>query len=171
LHGPHSREYYRDFQRTERLAGLPALYRVEDDNIYGLPPQPLAHLLKPEEVAGADLPRYVAAIGDPSRPPLRALWSGASRLALDGPVWPGELISVQVNADLGWRALQDGRAIAITRDGLGFMILHPAPAAAVHIELRYGGTAEQRIMAAVSAAAWAGALWPLFRARKRQSRA
>src|SRR5262249_54102647 len=101
VHGPKSREYYRDFQRPERAAAvLPAVYHIEDDTIYALPP--------------------------PARVP--------------------------VNFDPGWRATQNGLPVPIVADRLGFIA---APQGA---ELRYAGTAEQRIMAAISAVAWIAAL-------------
>jgi len=169
--GPRSREYYRDFLRPERVADLPVVYRTEDDVIHALHARPMAHLMSPNELPDSDvrahpqaLARYVAAIEDPSRPALQARWAGASVLEVAGPVRPGDLVAVQVNADPGWRATQDGREIAIAEDRLGFMVLDPAPAAATHIELRYRGTAEQRIMAAVSGAAWVLALAGLVRA-------
>jgi hypothetical protein len=171
VHGPKSREYYRDFVRPERVAGsLPVAYRTEDDTIYRLPSRPLAHLVRPEELPDSDvrdypesLLRYVAAMEDAERPALRAQWTDTSTFVIAGPAPRGELISVQINADPGWRATQDGQAIAIAQDRLGFITLDPSPAAATRIELRYSGTAEQRIMAGVSALAWAAALFTLFR--------
>jgi uncharacterized membrane protein YfhO len=73
---------------------------------------------------------------------------------------------VRVNADPGWQALQDGRAIGIETDNLGFMVLRPAAAAATHIELHYRATAEPRLMAVLSALAWLAALAALFLWRK-----
>ncbi len=137
LHGPKSREYYRDFLRPERLANLPVVYRTEDDTIYALPARPLAHLVNPDELPDADvlehpqaMARYVAAIEDPARPALQVRWAGAGVLEVSGPVPAGQVVAVQVNADPGWRATQDGREIAIAQDRLGFMVLDPAPAAA-----------------------------------------
>ena len=171
VHGPKSREYYRDFVRPERVASLPVAYRVEDDTVYALPPRPLAHLVQPADLptpGAADHPdrlaAYVAAIEDPARPPLRMDWSGPGAFAVTGPIAPGDLVSVQVNATPGWQAVQDGRGIPIAADSLGFMVLHPAPAPAARIDLRYRGTAEQRIMAAVSLLAWLAAIAMLWRA-------
>jgi hypothetical protein len=161
LHGPKSREYYRDFLRPERLADLPVVYRTEDDTIFALPARPLAHLVNPDELPDADvlahpraMARFVAAIQDPARPALQVRWARTGVLEVSGPVPAGQVVAVQVNADPGWRATQDGRAIAIAQDRLGFMVLDAAPAARAQIELRYRGTAEQRIMAVVCAAAW-----------------
>ena len=53
VHGPKSREYYRDFIRPDRVASaLPVAFHTEDDTIYRLPSRPLAHLLKAGRVAG-----------------------------------------------------------------------------------------------------------------------
>jgi hypothetical protein len=171
IHGPKSREYYRDFMRPERVAGhLPVAFHMEDDTVYALAARPLAHLLRSGELPGEDarehaeaLVPYVAAIDDPSRPALVTRWTDTSSLTVAGPVPPDTVIEVQVNADPGWRATEAGREIAMTQDQLGFIVLHPAPAAAAHIELRYRGTAEQRIMAAVCILAWAAPLLALFR--------
>ena len=166
VHGGKSREYYRDFVQPERMAdGLEPVYHTEDDTIYALPPRPLAHLMRPDEIPQLDvrqhseaLTRYVAAIEDPARPALRTRWIDTSTLAMTGPAPPGELVAVQVNADPGWRATQDGHGIPITQDKLGFVVLHPTPAATMRIELRFQGTLEQRIMAALSALAWIACL-------------
>jgi hypothetical protein len=53
--------------------------------------------------------------------------------------------------------------VGIEKDGIGFMAVDAAPAAQTAIELHYGGTTEQRVTAAVSAAAWLLALAALFR--------
>jgi uncharacterized membrane protein YfhO len=76
-----------------------------------------------------------------------------------------------MNADPGWHAAQDGRAIPIDADNLGFMVLRPATSAATRIELQYRVGAEPWIMAAISALAWMGALAALFLWRKRSDSA
>jgi hypothetical protein len=165
LHGSKSREYYRDFPKPERVSyTLPIAYHVEDDTIYKLPARPLAHLVHADELPGDDLTRYVAAIEDGSRPELSIRWPDASTVDLAGPVREGDVVSVQVNADPGWRAFQDGHPIPITQDGIGFLVLHPSAAPATQMELHYRGTTEQRVMAAISLLAWCGAGVMLFRA-------
>jgi len=175
IHGPHSREYYRDFVRPERISStLPAVYHEEDDTIYALPPHPLAFLVSQTELPGPApgtnsqaLESYVAAMEDRVRPALRAVWRDNNTLAIDGAVDNGRLIAVGMNADPGWRAAQDGREIPIGADTLGFVVLHAASSAAAHIEMRYRVGAEPRIMAAVSALAWMGAIAGLCLWRKR----
>jgi hypothetical protein len=105
------------------------------------------------------LTRYVAAIEDAARPALRARWMDTSTLLVTGAAPPGHLVAVQVNADPGWRATQDGHEVPITQDKLGFVVLHPTPAATTQIELRFQGTLEQRIMAALCALAWIASLF------------
>jgi hypothetical protein len=171
IHGSKSREFYRDFRRPERItANLPPVFHIEDDTVYALPFQSLAHLMRQDELPDADvvvhpqaLSRYVAAISDVSRPSLAAQWMGADTLDITGPVPQGNVVAVQVSNDDGWRAMQNGHALDIEEDRLGFIVLHPSAAANTHIELHYRGTLEQKAMAAVSLLAWLGALIALFR--------
>jgi hypothetical protein len=173
VHGPNSREYYRDFVRPERLgAGMQAVYRTEDDTIYQIPVRGLANLVRRGELADTHakehhdmLERYAAAIGDTSRPALRARWMDMSTLAIAGPTPEGQLVSVQVNADSGWHATQDGKGIPIGQDRLGFIVLEPAPAAATRIELRHTATLEQQLMATLCALAWLASLVAFWRTR------
>jgi hypothetical protein len=165
IHGPKSKEYYRDFQRLERVsANLPAVYHIEDDTIYALPARPLAHFVTEQELSS--LPAYVAAIEDPARPALQTAWRDAGALDITGPSVAGQVVSVQVNADPGWRATQDGRDLAMESDRLGFIVLKPAPAAATHLELHYHGTLEQRLMAVLCALTWVCALGALVRKKR-----
>ncbi len=175
IHGPKSREYYRDFLRTERITSrLPPVFHVEDDTIYSLPVRSLAHLMKPEELPDADVllrpesvSRYVAAIEDTLRPVLTVRWRGSSALTVAGPMPAGNVVALQVNADAGWRAMQDGRAIPMETDRLGFIVLHPSASNATQIELRHQGTLEQKVMAGVSLLAWLAAFGALFQVRRK----
>lgn len=177
VHGPQSQEYYRDYLHPERFAIMPAVYREGDDTIYALPARPLAHLVSPGELPASGAPAhpavlepYAAALEDASRPVLRTRWLDTDTLAVDGATPPGRLVQVQVNADPGWRATQDGREIPLEPDNLGFIVLYPSPAPATHIELRYRATAEQRAMAVLSALVWFAALAALFRTARRGRR-
>jgi hypothetical protein len=162
VHGRTSKEYYRDYADPERLAAaLTPVFRVEDDAIYRFRPLPLAHAITEADLPGDDagahperLERYVAAMSDS----LHTRWLDTTRLAIDGPIPAGRVVAVQVNADPGWEASQDGRPLPIATDRLGFVTLHPTPAAAAHIELHYRGTAEQRVMAGISVLAWLSVL-------------
>jgi hypothetical protein len=171
VHGVKSREYYHDFFRTERIsANLRPVFHLEDDTIYTLPVRSLAHVMKAEELPNADvalhpeaLSRYVAAIEDASRSALQLQWTDASAVTISGAVPEGELVALQVSADPGWRAMQDGRQIPIETDRLGFIVLRPTASPTARIELRYHGTAEQRVMAGISMLAWVAAFAALAR--------
>jgi len=179
IHGPKSREYYRDFLHADRITALlPVVYHEEDDTIYALPPRPLAHLVSREELPGREpaahpqgLEPYVAAWEDPARPVLRTTWRDTNTLRIEGAVPAGRLVAVSMNADAGWHAVEDGREIPVESDNLGFMVLRPAASAAAVIEMQYRATAEPRIMAVVSAISWIGALAGLFLWRKRSDSA
>jgi hypothetical protein len=167
VHGKESREYYRDFLRPERLAA-PPVYRIEDDAVYALPRRPIAHVMREGEIVREEakehpelLEPYTAGRDDPSRLPLTVRWPDTSAIVVTGAP-AGSLVSLQVNADPGWRA----QGASIDRDALGFIVLR---AAGGPIELRYRGTAEQRIFAAVSAFAWLGAAVMVWRDRRRRS--
>jgi len=179
IHGPQSREYYRDFVRPERIvASLPAVYHEEDDTVYALPAHPLAYLVSEAELPGPDpaknpqvLEPYIAAMEDPIRPVLRTAWRDNNTFEIEGAVDAGRRIALSMNADPGWHALQEDRPIPIETDTLGFMVLRPAASAATRIELRYRVGAEPRIMAAIGALAWIGAVGALFVWRKRSDSA
>jgi hypothetical protein len=134
VHGPKSREYYRDFKRPDRLSSrVQPVYHIEDDTIYQLPTAPLAY---------------------DGRGALQVHWQDTSTLVITGAAPPSALVHVRVNADPGWRATQEGRPITIAQDALGFIQLSTEKTAETHIELRYRGTLEQRVMAGVSGLAW-----------------
>jgi len=173
VHGPKSKEYYRDFQHPERLASLPVAYHIEDDTIYALPPRPLAHLVLPAEMPDGEvrghpdrLAPYVAAIEDPARPALSMRWLDAGLVQIAGPAAPaGSVLSVQINADPGWHATQAGRELPIHSDALGFVAITP-PAGPAQIELRYEGTLEQRLMAILCVLSWLAALCLLWLSKR-----
>jgi hypothetical protein len=163
VHGPKSKEYYRDFRRPDRLNSLPVVYRNDDDVVYELPGRPLAHVLNRGESADRDvlehpgsLARYVAAIDDPARPTLAVQWLDVDRLTISGHLKAGDLVSVQINAAEGWKARQDGREVSLGIDGLGFLVVNVASGSP--IQLTFEGTTEQRLMAALSALAWVTAI-------------
>lgn len=171
VHGPKSKEHYRDFRNPAKFEGLlESVYHDADDAIYRLPCSSLAHLVRPEELPQPppldgslpELGAYVAAIGDPARPQLKTTWRDTSRLEIQGPVPANMLLSLQVSYDPGWTASQGGRPLPVEKDRLGFIVLRPDPTTPTRIEMNYRGTGEQRLMAVLSLAAWLGALAALL---------
>jgi hypothetical protein len=160
VHGPKSKEHYRDVRNPRKFEGLlESVYREGDDVIYRVPFRSLAHLVRAAELpagppVGSDrqlLRPYVAALEDASRPKLLARWHGPNRLEIEGPVPEGMRVSVQVSYHPGWVASQDERPLEIEQDGAGFMVLRARPAGFSRIELSYRGAFEQRAAAFVSA--------------------
>jgi hypothetical protein len=176
VHGPKSREHYRDFKSPHKFDGvLEEVWSEEDDAIYRVPFSSLAHLVDARELSLGQpygvlspLDPYPAAIADPTRPKLTAAWSGASDLWVEGPIPEGRLASIQVNHDPGWRAEQDGQPIPVERDLLGYLLLRPNASPMAHIHLKYRGRPEQYIMTVLSAIVWIGSLIAASRQPKRQ---
>jgi len=159
IHGPGSRESYRDYKNPSMFEGvLEKVYHEQGDAIYRVPFRGFAHLIRPEEVPQwwqpAALPAYVAGIDDPRRPQLETRWTGTGSLEIRGPVPAGYNVALQVTYDPGWTALQDGAAVPIEKDGLGFIQIRARPSAAAQIVLRYRGTHEQKLAGGVSLLAW-----------------
>jgi len=171
VHGPKSREHYRDYKNPRKFDGLlEVVWREEDDAIYRVPFSSLAYAVRPNElstwrpmslVQPAD--PYSQAIADASRPKLTVTWRGSSRLDVQGPVAEGQVVSVQVNHDPDWRAEQDGRLIRIERDNLGYLVLHATASPMAQIHLTYRGSLEQRVMAVLSGIVWLGAIVAVVR--------
>jgi hypothetical protein len=171
VHGPQSDEYYRDVLNAAKFDGL--LDRVHsdgDNHLYRVPFHSYAHLVRPNELPIHHhpywLPPYAAAIDGLDRPRLASTWNGPNELRIDGPVPEGMSVVVLVNHDPGWRAEQDGRPVPIEATKLGVMLVRARSSAQSSITLRYQGTLEPRVMAAVSGLAWVVAIGALFRRRR-----
>jgi hypothetical protein len=147
IHGPGSTEGYRDYRFPCKFDSvLEKVYSQGDNHIYRVPFRGLATLTP-----------------DFGAQPLESKWKGTSDLEIDGGVPAGASISVRVNYDAGWRALQDGKPIGVDEDQAGFIKLAAAPAMQSRIQLHYGGTFEQKAMAAISGLSWILALgWSLY---------
>ncbi|MGH9657445.1 MAG: hypothetical protein ACRD96_02815, partial [Bryobacteraceae bacterium] len=171
VHGPKSREHYRDFWNPKKFEGyLEVVHREEDDTIYRVPFTSYAHLARSEELPdwprGSILPVLepdAAASEDPARPKLRAEWRGPNSMVIEGPMRENMYVSVHVSDHSGWVALQDGIPIVHEPDWMGLMVLTPRPSAHSRIELRFDGTPEQRAFAALSVLVWLAAAIYLIR--------
>jgi len=176
VHGPNSREYYRDFYRTQRISStLPAVFHIEDDIIYHLPVRSLAHLLRSEELPAADpvvhpdsLQPYVAAIEDASRPLLTVEWHDTTHVSVSGPVPLAHTVELQVSDHPGWQARQNGHPLHVEQDKLGFIVVRPVPGESTRIDFEYRGTREQRVMALVSLVSWIAAFGALAAVKYRR---
>ncbi len=160
--GPRSEEYYKPFADPKKFDGiLPVLWREGDDTIYAVPARSdsLAHALKPDDLVRhppvngldtAELERYVAALKSPAYAELRWRWTSRHSAVIDGPIRPGEVISVQETYHPGWMASANGQAQRVAPDGLGLLTIEPTCQGPCSITLSFDGGAEWRVTSGLS---------------------
>jgi len=162
IHGAKSAEYYHDFRDPDRIRPLlQAVHAEGDDLIYRLPFRSLAHAVREDEIvheyfggAPRTLDRFAAAVVDPHRPLLNVTYHSSEQISIDGEIRADQPIAFLMSHHPGWMAAQDGLAIPIGKDALGFMILRPSVDQRP-IQLEFVPTLEQRIMAGFSGVTWA----------------
>jgi hypothetical protein len=155
--GPGSSEYFLAYSNPRKFDGLlPVLWRDGADIIYGVPQRSdsLAHVIRPAQVIsrkpahGLDvdpLRTYVAALNDPALPLATLQWTGAAAGEIVAEISPGDVISVQVSFDKGWRARVNGVEQRIAEDGLGMMVIYPRCSGSCIVDLSYEDDTEMRI--------------------------
>ncbi|MGD0497369.1 MAG: Holliday junction branch migration protein RuvA [Bryobacteraceae bacterium] len=154
--GPQSPEYWKPFANPRKFEGvLTVLWREDDTAIYRVPQASasLAHVMRLDQVSprqssnGVDadkVGRYVAALDNPDA--LASFtWRGPNVADIQADLPPGDVVSVQVTFDPGWRAFVNGSPRAVQRDGLGLMFIDPACSGACDIRLVYDGGWEARL--------------------------
>jgi hypothetical protein len=170
VNGPHSHEVYKDFVAPKKFDGiLEELWRSDDDVIYRVPGDSLAHvmprdaLVKKPPINGLDtveLQRFVDALGRSAR----FEWHGTHVATIDAALSAGDVVSVQENYHPGWHA-DKGR---IFRDGLGLMAIEPQCSGDCRITLTYDGGAEMLIATWTSRIALVGGLVWIWISRRRR---
>ena len=148
---------------------LPVLHRELGDTIYAVPQRSpsLAHVvLLGETIPATATPNqvydYSLVIEDPARPSADFQWIGTGAARVRAELTRSDLVSVQVPWFSGWEAWVGNRRIAISADGLGFQVLHPACEGRCEIALRWTGRPDRIPSAIVSLAALgllAGLVW------------
>ncbi|HUA62731.1 MAG TPA: hypothetical protein VML19_28500, partial [Verrucomicrobiae bacterium] len=101
---------------------------------------------------------YVDALEDVRLPEATLTWENPERGRIVAEVGEGQVIAVQMNYDVGWRAKRDGRDLAVRKDGLGMMVIEPGGRGHAEIELAFDGGAKRGVCSAISAAMAAGLL-------------
>jgi len=154
--GPESPEYWHPVANPRKFDGvLPVLHRERDTTIYLVSDRPfsLAHVLRPDDlvhhrpVHGLDMreiPRYVAALDDPSAPPANLNWEGNNRAVIQARLGPGDVISAQITYDPGWHARVNGSAREIRPDGIGLVAVDAGCTGECRVVLEYDGGLERR---------------------------
>ncbi len=155
--GPGSSEYFLAYSNPKKFDGiLPVLWRDGADVIYGVPQRSdsLAHVIEPSQMIsrkplhGLDvdpLRPYVAALNDAALPLATLQWTGPGAGRITAEIPPGDLISVQVSFDTGWRARVNGVVQRIAEDSLGMMVIYPQCSGNCTVDLRYESDAEMGI--------------------------
>jgi hypothetical protein len=178
VHGQRSREHWKDYAAGQLPFSqlFEQVWREEDDTIYRVPFPGYSHLIRDSERVlypptnrGLEyLGPFIAALHDTARPRLQEHWNGPGSLSLAGTIPADMLVSVMISYDPGWYATQGGKQIPIEKDGAGYMILRAEPAAHSEINLRYGGSSQQKVFTAASGIGWLVALIALRRSLRRK---
>ena len=179
VNGPQSTDEYKDIHEPARFDSiLPILHREMGDTIYAIPQRSssLAHIVRAGDVVPAaespnadSVVRYAEALQDPSLPAANLTWLRGDTARISTTLTPGNLVSVQVAWFRGWKAYVDGKQIPITRDGLGFQLLHPDRSGPCEIILRWTGRPDRIPSVILSAGAWICLALAISRMRLRRA--
>lgn len=162
MSGEHSPEFWKPFQGKSQFEGLlPVIWNQRDTRIYTLPrrnrslasviPEDAIVRTAPRDLSdAAEIRRYVAALDDPALPPAELRWRDVNHAVIRATVAPTNLLSVQVTYSAGWKAVAGGRALPVSSDGLGQMILQPQCPAGCEIEMVYDGGWEGKLCRVLS---------------------
>ncbi len=151
--GPGSTEVYKDFHYPREFEGvLQPLWREGGDVLYSVgAAASLAHVVSGGDlvtrtpVNGIDvapLRPYVAALENSQYPAASFNWSSLHSARIDTNLPANSVVSIQVSWSAGWHARMNGRALAVHKDGLGFIYLVPNAAGPTVITIDYDGGLE-----------------------------
>lgn len=133
---------------------LPLLWRDGGDSIYQVPLRSasLAHVVPSSAIVarrpmnGLDVDqvrRYVAALEDPAVSLAALSWKNPERGQIRASVAPGNVISLQITYDPGWRAAVGGRGVPIRADQLGLIVIEPRCSGECLVDLEFTGGTER----------------------------
>jgi len=140
VHDKNSPEVYHDWEKPHKFDGT--LEKIYDDNlgdrIYRVPRRDaslarvvdagIIRAMRPvQEFDVASLLRYVDAVEHGPDATLEFHWIDTDSLRVKTQLQPGELLLVQETHDPSWRAYDNGRAVPIAKDAMGFLLLDPGP--------------------------------------------
>lgn len=181
--GPRSSEYFKPFRHPEKFVGvLPQVWRNDDDAIFEIPSRSpsLAHVLersqlvwrKPENgLDVAPLIPYVSALENPGMPIAEFRWKSQHEARIDAELRRGQVVSVQVSYDRGWRALVNGAPRPVMPDALGLTVIEPDCNGECKIDLTYdGGVQAKAVHYAAGLGGFACVAWTLAEFRKSRLR-
>ena len=185
--GPDSRDYFHPILNPRKFDGLlPLIWREGGDSIYQVPlaSPSLAHviptsaLVSRQPIDGSDvqpLRPYIAALEDPALPRATIRWDNPERAKIVARMNSGQVLSIQIGYDPGWRASVRGLPVTLLRDSLGLMIIDPHCQGDCTVDFEFSGGAERTacaILGWITGAALVGMLfWPVKRVRSSPLRA
>jgi hypothetical protein len=180
--GKNSPETWHPFQRPEKFDGLlEPIWNRFDTTIYKVPLRSLslAHVVRLDSIVRISpkrgdetegIARFVNDLEDPTLPLATWKWKSNNWAETTAEIRPGQVLSVQVSYDPGWKARINGGNVPVHRDGLGLMWIEPPSLGNIAAELHYEGGRE---MAACRAASIFGccllvvySLWGLSMSRR-----
>lgn len=154
---PVSNEIFHDFinpGKFSQVDDMQELVNLNGDIIYKVPlNQPsLTQVVSKEDFTRLEVPknavdiekieRYVNYIDGLKTRKAEFSWLGFGRARIKGEVEENEGIAIQVAYNPGWKALVDGKRIAVKEDVLGFIFLEPEKTGEIMIELSYHRTGD-----------------------------
>jgi hypothetical protein len=160
--GPGSKDHYHPIRHPRKFDGLlPLIWREGDDSIYQVPLRSasLAHVIPAAAAVtrrplhGLDIEparRYVAALEDPQFPAADLAWENPGRGRISTRIDPGQVVSVQITYDPGWRARTRGQNLRVYPDQLGMIVIEPHCSGECAIDLEFAGGLERTICVVVS---------------------
>jgi hypothetical protein len=165
-----SREVYHPYSHPEKFHSWPVLWREGGEVIYSVPRlrPSLAHVIRRGSAVTARPPgysseparKYLDDLEDATLPAASFGWVADGRAVVETNMNSGQLLSVQVTYDEGWRARANGAARPVRPDGLGEMIVDTGCSGACRVDLEYVGAPDLRVARVVSPLALAsGLVW------------
>jgi hypothetical protein len=174
--GPASYDHYHATRNPKKFDGLlPLVWRSGDDYIYQVPLRStsLAHVIPASAIVarrpihGLDISPvrpYVAALDDPTLPLAKLAWQNPDQARISASLSPGQVISVQVTYDPGWRATVSGKPVPVHSDQLGMIVIEANCSGPCEIDLEFTGGPERTaclVISLLTAIALAAMLlWP-----------
>ncbi len=160
--GRDSPEFWGPHLRGHKFDGVfPVVWDERDTRIYAAPrpARTLAHVIPQLAVVSrppagladtAQIVTYIAAVERAAAASATFVWLQDSRARIHATLDASQVVSVQVTYHPGWKATTGARAVPISKDGLGQMILNPGPGD-YDISLVYDGGWESTLCRALSA--------------------
>jgi hypothetical protein len=141
---------------------FPVVWDERDTRIYAVPrpARTLAHVVPQRAVVSrvpaglsdtAQIERYMAAVEGAAASSATFVWLQDSRARIHAILGADQVLSVQVTYHPGWKATAGARAVPISKDGLGQMILSPERPGDYDISLVYDGGWESKLCRMLSA--------------------